>query len=148
MPMSKFLEEALLKHAVGNTTYTKPTKCFLALCQAEVHAGETGTEIESQTAGKAKECSNSEAKYTGYARIELPVAEWEFSGENPVKALNKALVKFAACTGGSAKVKWVAVCDAVTGGNVLFYAEVTEFEVSASQTPAEAAAKAIEATLK
>lgn len=150
--MSKYLEENVLKGSVNykGEGFKAVTKAYLALCQAEVKPGESGTEIEEQTAGKAKEFKSSEKKYENYARIEIVNTEWEFSGENPVKMVNKAIVKFAAAGAGTVATKctYVALCDALTGGNVLYYTKVTEFEVTATAKEVEAAAKAVEFTLK
>ncbi len=147
--LSKYMEESAIKAIVGNAAFpAKPAKVFLALCQSEVKPGETGKDIESAEAGKANECVSATKKYEGYARIELPEAEWEFSGENPVKAVNKALIQFAACKAGSAKVTYAALCDKLTEGNVLWYGKVAEFEVSTTNTPAEVQAKALELTIK
>jgi hypothetical protein len=145
--MSKFLETELLKHSVGKA-FTTPAKVFIALCQGEVKPAENGTEIESAVAGKGNECVSGTKKYEGYARIEIPVAEWVLTSENPVKMKNKAKITFPACTAGSAKVKYIALCTALTAGEVLYYGEVTEFEVSTTATPPEAIAEALEITLK
>ncbi len=145
--MSKFLEEELLKGSVGFAAFAaKREKSWLALCQAEVHPGETGTEIESQSAGKAKEFVSGSSLYKGYARKEIVHTEWEFSGENPVTMVNSGLVAFKAWEAGTVKGLYVALCTAATAGEVLFYGSVPEFEVSA--VAPEFAAKAIKITLK
>lgn len=135
--MSAYLEKALLEHATGRASFTMPTP-FLALLTVVPTAASTGTTI-------------TEATYTGYARLSLSgTAGWNAtSGSAPAVIKNKALAQFAACTGGSSKIKAVALLDVVTvkTGNMLVWTEVAEFEVSTTATPAEAAAEAIEFSL-
>lgn len=132
--MSKYLEVKVLEHITEKKAYTAPTP-WLALCTAVPTSASTGATI-------------SEATYTGYKRVKLSGAEWKAATEGtPSSIKNAALIKFAACTAGSSKILAVALCDAETVGNMLTWTAITEFEVSTTATPAEAAAEAVEITV-
>ncbi|HEY7960599.1 MAG TPA: hypothetical protein VID29_01645 [Solirubrobacteraceae bacterium] len=133
--MSKYLEAKVLGHIVHKAEYPMPEP-WLALCTVVPTSSSTGSTI-------------TEATYAGYRRVKVSgAAAWHAAVEGSPGTIKTAeVVKFAACTAGSSIIKAVALCDAETTGNMLWWAEVPEFTVSTTQTPAEAAAEAIEATL-
>jgi hypothetical protein len=132
--MSKYLEVKVLGHITHKSEYAMPEP-WLALCTVVPTSSSTGSTI-------------TEATYTGYKRVKVSGASWKAAVEgSPSSIKTNELVKFAACTGGSSVIKAVALCDAATTGNMLWWTTITEFTVSITQTPAEAAAEAIEATL-
>lgn len=131
---SRYLEKKILEHITDKAAYTAPEP-WLALCTEIPTSASTGSTIK-------------EATYTGYKRVKVSGVAWNAAVEGaPSSIKNKEIVKFAACTGGSSKIVAVALCDAETLGNMLAWTAVTEFEVSTTATPAEAAAEAIEITL-
>jgi hypothetical protein len=92
----------------------------------------------------------TEAGYTGYARVKVSGSSWKSALEGaPSSIKTNERVHFAACTGGTSIIKAAALLDSSTAGagNMLWWTEVPEFTVSTTQTPAEAAAEVIEATL-
>jgi hypothetical protein len=133
--MSQFLEKAVLEHITKRTAYTAP-KPWLALCTVVPTSTSTGSTI-------------TEANYTGYKRVTIAESTgWNAAtSTTPSLIKTKALTSFAPCTAGSSKIVAVVLCDAETLGNMLVWAAVTEFEVSTTATPAEAAAEAIEISL-
>lgn len=132
--MSKYLEAKVLGHITHKAEYPMPEP-WLALCTVVPTSSSTGLTL-------------TEATYTGYRRVKVSGVAWHAAVEGSPSAIKTAeAVRFAACTAGSSLVKAVAFCDAETGGNMLLWAEVPEFTVSTTQTPAEAATEAIEATL-
>jgi hypothetical protein len=132
--MSKYLEAKVLGHVTHKAEYAMPEP-WLALCTVVPTSSSTGSTI-------------TEATYTGYKRVKVSGVAWHAAVEGAPSSIKTAeVVKFAACTAGSSLIKAVALCDAETAGNMLWWTEVTEFTVSTTQTPAEAAAEAIEATL-
>jgi len=129
--MSRYLEKNLLEHVTNKKAFTSP-KAFLALCTVVPTSASTGSTI-------------SEATYTGYARVEVPAASWNAAVEGaPSTIKNSAIVKFAACTAGSSTIVAVALCDALTLGNMLLWTAVTSFSISTVSTPAECAVEALE----
>lgn len=135
--MSRYLEKALLEQVTKKAVAPTISEVYLALCTA------VPTSSDTTLAGK-------EATYTGYARLKLEGAQWKAAVEGaPSKIVNESHIEFAACTAGSSKIVAVALCDnkVKETGHVLVWTAVTEFEVSTSATPVEAAAEAIEFTL-
>lgn len=132
--MSKYLEAKVLGHVTHKAEYAMPEP-WLALCTAVPTSSSTGSTI-------------AEATYTGYRRVKVSGAAWHSPVEGAPSSIKTAeAVRFAACTAGSSVIKAVALCDAETTGNMLWWTEVPEFTVSPTQTPAEALTEAIEATL-
>lgn len=106
---SDFLENELLDHVLDNAAYTSPTTVYLALFTAD-----TGLETNSPSA----ECQTPGAN--GYSRVALSFAA----------AAGGSSATDTAATVGPATANWgtishIAVMDATTGGNVLFYGAVT-----------------------
>jgi len=105
---SDYLEDAVLDHVLGNTAYTQPTNIYLALFTAD-----TGLESNSPSA----EISTSS---TGYGRQTV-----SFGAASSGSASTDATVTFSAATANWGTITHVAVMDASTSGNVLFYGAVT-----------------------
>ena len=105
---SDYLEDKLLDHVLGGTTYTQPTTLYLALFTAS-----TGLETNSPSA----EVSTSS---TGYGRQTVT-----FAAASSGSAATNATVTFTTATANWGTVTHVAVMDASTAGNVLFHGAVT-----------------------
>ena len=137
MPASNFLENALLAHSLGKTTYTKPTKVYVALATAKPTKETKGTTV-------------TEPSYTGYKREEINSAELEEvegGAATASKFKNKLAQKLPLSSSGSAKIKsWFIADSATTGaGNILFYGDFAEeYEISPVVSVHEIAAKAME----
>lgn len=130
---SRAYEKKILEHVLGKTELAKPT-VWLALTTVVPTSSSTGTTI-------------TEPSYTGYKRLKLTAANIEAAVEgSPTTIKNAEALAFAACSGGSSVIDGFAFCDAETTGNVIGWGTCTG-EVSTTQTPAEFAAKALEATL-
>ena len=102
MAFTSYTDNALLGHLLGSTTYTKPSALYVALFIGDP-AG-SGTEIS--TSGSA------------YARIAAT-----FTISSGV-ATNTAAVEWATATSAWGSITWVAIYDAVTGGNQLVTAQL------------------------
>ena len=105
---SDYLEDKLLDHVLGNTAFTQPSNIYLALFTAD-----TGLEANSPSA----EISTSG---TAYGRQSV-----SFAASSSGSAATSATVTFSAATANWGTVTHVAVMDASTSGNVLFYGAVT-----------------------
>jgi hypothetical protein len=113
MPFARRTERALLNSLFGKSSD------FGAL------ASRPDTYIALMTASPNKDGSGgTEADYTSYARVEVEPSDWEASsGNDPVE--NSAPIEFPEATGGSSAVTHFAIFDAVTGGNLLAYKQLT-----------------------
>jgi len=117
---SDYLENALLDHIVGKTSFTMPT-AYVALCTAAPTDASTGSTIV-------------EANYTGYARKQTAGSDWATASGGATS--NQAAITFDACTAGSSTVTHFAVCNAATTGQVLFFGALSaSLAVSAGITP-------------
>lgn len=105
---SDYLEDAVLDHVLGNTPYTQPLNLYLGLFTAD-----TGLETNTPSAEVS-------AGGTAYVRKTIT-----FNTASGGTSDNAATVTFDAATANWGTVTDVAVMDAETGGNVLFYGSVT-----------------------
>ena len=105
---SDYLEDAVLDHVLGNTTYTQPATLYLGLFTAD-----TGLESNSPSAEVS-------AGGTAYVRKTIT-----FNTASGGTSDNAATVTFDAATANWGTVTHVAVMDAESSGNVLFYGSVT-----------------------
>jgi hypothetical protein len=102
MAFTSYTDNALLGHLLGSTTYTKPSALYVALFVGNPSSG--GTEIS--TSGSA------------YARLSAT-----FTIASAV-ATNTAAIEWAAATSAWGSITWVAIYDAVSGGNQLVTAQL------------------------
>lgn len=105
---SDYLEDKLLDHVLTATSYTAPSTRYLALFTAV-----TGLEANSPSA-------EISASGTAYARQTVT-----FAAASSGTSATNATVTFPAATDNWGTVTHVAVMDAATSGNVLFYGAVT-----------------------
>jgi hypothetical protein len=121
---SDYLENKLLDHIVGKTSYSMPT-AYIALCTTAPTDASTGSTIV-------------EANYTGYARKSTSGSDWEAASSGHTQ--NAGALTFGACSAGSSTVTHFAVCDASSGGNMLFFGSLgSSLAVSTGITPEFAA---------
>ncbi len=99
--LSNYLENKVLDHILGTTSYTMPTT-YLALYTVAPTDSTSGTEV---TGGS-------------YARQAI-----SFNAASSGAATNDANVDFSGMP--TATVVAVAICDALTSGNILIYGSLT-----------------------
>jgi hypothetical protein len=99
--LSNYLENKVLDHILGTTSYTMPT-AYLALYTVAPTDSTSGTEVSGGS----------------YARKTIA-----FNAASSGAAVNSANVDFTGMP--TATVVAVAVCDALTGGNILVYGTLT-----------------------
>jgi len=102
---SDYLELKLLDHTLGNTAYAQPTN-YVGL-----YTGDGGLEANSPSA---------ELSGSGYARQAA-----SFAAASGGSCSTDATITFPAATGNWGTITHVAVLDAATSGNVLFWGAVT-----------------------
>lgn len=103
---SNYLENKVLDHVLTATAYSAPATRYLALFTAD-----TGLETNSPSA---------EVSGGSYARQTVT-----FAAASSGTSATNATVTFPAATGNWGTITHVAVMDASTSGNVLFYGAVT-----------------------
>lgn len=103
---SDYLEDAVLDHVLGNTTYTPAGTLYLGLWTAD-DGLESGT-LTSEVSGGS------------YARQSIT-----FDAAASGSADSAATVTFPAATANWGTITHVAIMDASTAGNVLFHGAVT-----------------------
>lgn len=110
---SNYLENKVLDHVLGGTQFTQPANLYLALFDND--SGNAATNLEAGTL--TDEVSTSS---TGYGRKAV-----SFSAASSGSASTSATVTFDAATANWGTITHVAVMDASTAGNVLFWGAVT-----------------------
>ena len=113
---SDFLETKLLDHALRVTAYNASAFTSSATLYLALFTAVTGLEANSPSA----EISTSG---TAYAR--KAVAFSAATGTNPTTSVTSGTVTFDPATSSWGTVTHIAVMDASTSGNVLFYGAVT-----------------------
>lgn len=112
MSMSVYLSKKVLEHNLGVASYTPPATLYLALFTSS--GG-----LETNVLGSQTEVSGN-----GYARTAVTGAD--FSVDAVPEGSNTSVIDFPTVSGGSwGTVSHMAVMDAATSGNVLFWAELT-----------------------
>lgn len=107
MSFTNYLEAKVLNHVFGGTAYTAPSTLYVGLFTSDPGESGGGTEVSGN----------------GYARQSVSMT---VSGTSPTEATNDAAIEFPAATGNQGTVGYAGVFDALTGGNVLSYATLTD----------------------
>lgn len=128
---SNYLENAILDHVLSDGAFAEPANVYLALCTVVPTDASTGATITEPT-------------YTGYARKEILASD--LSAASGGSKTNSGAITFADCTAGSSTVIGFAICDASSGGNVLYWGTVTSKTIDTSNTPPTVAAGALVVT--
>ena len=110
---SNYLENKLLDHVLTGTAYTQPSTRYLALFTNTSTAAAANLEAGTLT---------DEVSTSGSAYIRKAVTFGAASGGS---SATNATVTFDAATANWGTITHVAVMDAETSGNVLFYGAVT-----------------------
>ena len=109
---SNYMENALLDHVLGGgAAYTRPTTRYLAL-----FTNTSGSAAANLEAGVLTD------EVSGGAYVRKAIT---FAAASGGTAASSATVTFDAATANWGTVTHVAVVDALTAGNVLFYGAVT-----------------------
>ena len=108
---SNYLENKLLDHVLKNTAYTQPSALYLGLFTNT--GGDTSVNLEAGSL-------INEVATGSYARQTIT-----FSAASSGTAITSATVTFPTATANWGTVTHVAILDASTGGNVLFWGQTT-----------------------
>lgn len=113
------VENAIWNHAA----ITFPSTLYFALWTATLSATSTGS-----TAG--------EAAYTGYARVAVTANTTNFPASSGGSSIqNATAITWGANTGSSETETYIAVLDASTAGNILYWGSITSTTINNGDTP-------------
>lgn len=106
------------------TAFSFPTPMFFALWTATLTASSTGS-----TAG--------EAAYTGYSRVSVTANTTNFPASSSGSAIqNATAITWGANSGASSETEtFVAVLDASSTGNIIYWGSITSTTVNVGDTP-------------
>lgn len=108
--IATYLEDALLNHVMRNSEYSRPATVYCGL----INDDSDGSELEAGT------LDNEITGYTGDRKAITFGAPANVGGKATIK--NSAALTFLSMPAPSGKaVKYAIVCDAATGGNILYW---------------------------
>ena len=123
--MSSFLETSLLNHLLRSTSYTAPGTVYVALLTTNAVASDTGTTLQGG-GGTGVEVSGG-----NYARQSVAAGTGNWSAPSGGSTSNSNAITWASVT-WSATVVGIAICDAATNGNMLFFGALASNKVVSS----------------
>jgi len=107
---SDYLEDKVLDHVFGGSAYTAPATLYVALY----------TVAPTDTGGGTEVTGGSYARQTSTFTV---------SGTDPTTATNAAAIEYPTATGDYGTVVAVGILDALSGGNLLAYADLTTSKI-------------------
>jgi hypothetical protein len=126
---SNYLSKKLLEEALGGVAFASPANTYLALLTVVPDDTSTGSSI-------------TETDYASYARTLIGTANnqtdaWNAAtGTTTAVVTNKNAITCPTATGASTNpIVAVAVIDASTNGNILYWATVTSTPIASGDTP-------------
>ena len=126
---SFYLSNNMIQHYVGGVAAAAPANVYLALCTTAVTDALTGTTI-------------TETNYAAYARTQIGTGNnqtdaWNAAtGTTTAVVTNKNAITCPTATGASTNpIIAIAVCDAATVGNILYWCDVTSTPIANGDTP-------------
>ena len=115
--VSQYLSDCILNYIFNGTAFTPPT-IYIALLTTPAVSSDTGDSISNGT-GIGIEVSGP-----GYVR--LAYNSWTTASGGTIS--NASLMSFLAAAGPWGIIQGLAICDAQTGGNILFYGTLTALQ--------------------
>ena len=112
---TNYLEDKIINHVFGTTTYSKPTNWYVGLLTATPTDSAAGTEVSGGS----------------YARM---VCAFTISGSGIAQAINTSAITFPTATADWGVVGWVGIYDALSGGNIAAYQNLQQSDFSTSTT--------------
>ncbi len=113
--LTNYLEDKIINHVFGSTTYTKPTNWYVGLLTATPSDSAAGTEVSGGS----------------YAR---QVCAFTITGSGIAQALNTSAITFPTATADWGVVGWVGLYDALTSGNLAAYQNLQQSDFSTATT--------------
>lgn len=121
---SNYYISKVLNQFWNATAFTFPSPLYFALWTATLSASSTGS-------------SAGEAAYTGYARVSVTANTTNFPASSGGSAIqNGTAITWGANSGVSSETEtYVAVLDASTTGNILYWGSITSTTINVGDTP-------------
>lgn len=119
MPITYTQANKLLDYNFGSTAYTLPENYYIALSTTAIQADGTGC---------------TEPSGNSYARVQVPNNKTQFSVSQNGILKNLEQIQFPESTGNWGTIINIAIFDAPTDGNLLYYDSLTESRTVESQT--------------
>jgi len=117
----------LVNQFYNATAYSFPTTHYWAGWTTTLSAASTGS-------------SGTESAYTGYTRVTFTVNNTNYSTSSAGSSItNSVAITWPANAGSLSTWTYVAICDASTAGNMLFFGSITSTAINAGDTPVCAA---------
>ncbi len=113
--LTNYLEDKIMNHVFGSTTFTKPSNWYVGLLTATPSDSAGGTEV---TGGS-------------YARM---VCAFTITGTGTAQAANTSAITFPTATADWGIVGWVGIYDALSGGNLAAYQNLQKSDFSTTTT--------------
>lgn len=107
---SNYLENKILDHIMTKAEYEMLSTVYIALCTAAPTDASTGSTIVEPSGGS-------------YARLEVDPDDLNNASNGSIT--NNSTMSFPSATASWGTITHFAVCDALTGGNMLVWGEVT-----------------------
>jgi len=108
---TNYLEDKVINHLFGSTSYTKPSTWYVGLLTAVPSDSAAGTEVSGGA----------------YARQALA---WTITGSGTAQAATNAAVTFPTATTDWGTVQWAGIYDALTSGNLCAFVALTKADFS------------------
>lgn len=107
MSFSDYLEDKVLNHVFGGTSYAAPSTLYVGVFTSASSDSAAGTEVSGGS----------------YARQSVSMT---VSGTTPTQAVSSAAVEFPEATASWGTVTHAGIFDASSGGNMLAHAQLTD----------------------
>jgi len=113
--LTNYLEDKIVNHVFGSTSYTKPSNWYVGLLTATPSDSAAGTEVSGGS----------------YARM---VCAFTITGTGTAQAANTSAITFPTATADWGIVGWVGIYDALSGGNLAAYQNLQKSDFSTTTT--------------
>jgi len=113
--LTNYLEDKIMNHVFGTTTYSKPTNWYVGLLTATPSDSAAGTEV---TGGS-------------YAR---QVCAFTITGSGTAQAVNTSAITFPTATADWGIVGWIGIYDSLSGVNLVAYQNLQKSDFSTTTT--------------
>ena len=113
--LTDYLEDKIMNHVFGSTTFTRPTNYYVGLLTATPSDSTDGTEV---TGGS-------------YAR---QICAFTITGTGTAQAANTSAITFPTATADWGIVGWIGIYDAVSSGNLVAYQNLQKSDFSTTTT--------------
>ncbi len=128
--MSNYLENAVIDQLLRGQPYSPPANLYIALFTAAPTAGGGGTEVSGGGYARAA-VPSSLASWAGTQGAGTTVASSGTSGQTS----NNAQISFPTPTAAWGTVVAMGIFDAASGGNLLFFGNLTQSQVVGQGNP-------------